>query len=400
MLMKLSVFLEKINLFYFLISFLLFAFLVKPGGEYSGNIDIPHITVNFTIFIPIFFMGALLFIFLLFIRRIKFDLLSLALIFRILLPLIPIIYEPQVIDFNGNIAILMSAVIVYLLAVNTVYHFEYLRKYLIIIFLLFCAQTAVESYLGTYSFFDSTYMYKNDLILPIGGSNAIASDIIPLGCLIYCTETKKRYKLFFVAVMLVTVILTKSRSGIIVSLIMIAIMEAWNRKSSVKTVFALIITLSAAILGGMYFILNTEIGSVAFTQNDSTVVGRLFLLNHGIDIISEHPLFGSGFAEQVAMYNPHNYLLYTLMAFGIIGLLLFFIITFYVFKKLSSHLSDSYVRGVALFVSCLLLQGLGEIVIYAPIIEFMTWFIVGVAFRRIEILESTKGEINGRCTNS
>lgn len=150
----------------------------------------------------------------------------------------------------------------------------------------------------------------------------------------------------------------------------------------------------------MYFILNTEIGSVAFTQNDSTVVGRLFLLNHGIDIISEHPLFGSGFAEQVAMYNPHNYLLYTLMAFGIIGLLLFFIITFYVFKKLSSHLSDSYVRGVALFVSCLLLQGLGEIVIYAPIIEFMTWFIVGVAFRRIEILESTKGEINGRCTNS
>lgn len=150
--MKVSNLLERISNLYFFISLLVFSFLVKPGNELSTNIDIPHITVDFTILIPIFLFGVAIFVFLLFSNRIRFDLLSLALFLRVLLPFIPMIYNPQVVDFSGNIGILASAAIVYLIALNTVQHFEYLKKYLIFIFLLFCIQTAMESYLGIYSF--------------------------------------------------------------------------------------------------------------------------------------------------------------------------------------------------------------------------------------------------------
>lgn len=101
--MKVSNFFEQISNLYFFISLLIFSFLVKPGNELSANIDIPHITVDFTILIPIFLLGVAIFIFLLFSNRIRFDLLSLALFLRVLLPFIPMIYEPQVVDFSGNI---------------------------------------------------------------------------------------------------------------------------------------------------------------------------------------------------------------------------------------------------------------------------------------------------------
>lgn len=400
MCMKVSNLLEQISNLYFFISLLIFSFLVKPGNEFSTNIDIPHIMVDFTILIPIFLLGVVIFVFLLFSNRIRFDLLSLALFVRVLLPFIPMIYNPQVVDFSGNIGILATAAIVYLIALNTVQHFECLKKYLIFIFLLFCIQTAMESYLGIYSFFDNTYMYKNDLILPIGGSNAIASNIIPLGCLVYCTENKKRNKIVYAIIMLGAVVLTKSRSGIIVSLLMIAVMEAWKRRFSIKTAISLIFTSVIVFLCGIYFIMNTDIGNSAFTQNDSTIIDRFFLLNHGLNIFLVHPILGSGFTEQVVRYNPHNYILYTLMAFGVVGLILFLFIVLKILRRFFEYSSDSYIRGTACFVICLLVQGLGEIVIYAPIIEFMTWFIIGVALRRVKNFENMNGENNGRCPNA
>lgn len=400
--MNLSVILEKISGTYFFLSLFIFLFFVKPGGESTSNIDFPHILVDFTVFIPIFILEMLIFLFLLFTNKIKFDVLSILLIARLFLPLIPLVYEPQVLDFNGNIAILATAAIGYLIAKTTIKHFAYIRKYLVSIFLILCIQTMIESYLGTYSFFDDTYLYKNDLILPIGGSNAIASDIVPLGCLIYCTENKRLNKFIYAFIMLFVVVLTKSRSGMIVSIIMIAIMEAWSRRSSIKTILSLFFTVSIAIFGGIYFITNTEVGNSAFTQNDSTVLGRLFLINHGLDLFFAHPIFGSGFADSVVMYNPHNYIVYTLMAFGIFGLLIFSFITLFVMKNLFQNSNDIYIRGTICFISCLLVQGLGEIVIYTPVIEFMTWFILGAALGRIKMISDNNlnGENNGRCVDA
>ena len=75
------------------------------------------------------------------------------------------------------------------------------------------------------------------------------------------------------------------------------------------------------------------------------------------------------------------------MAFGLVGLLLFCVLMFFVFKSFCGYSADLFVRGSVCFLLCVLMEGLGEIVLYSYISDFMLWFILGATMSRIRAIK-------------
>ncbi|ERT62289.1 O-antigen ligase family protein [Megasphaera vaginalis (ex Srinivasan et al. 2021)] len=380
--------LSNFSTLYFFISMLIFLVFVQSGKALNDNIDIPHIVVGFTPLMIVMAFGLfMLAVIVLRKGKVLLDMISLIMCIRLIFPLIPLVYEPQASEFVGNYAILIMDILIYLIAANSIVDFNGLKKAILLVFLLICVQTCVEALIGTYTFFDDTYFYKNDLVIPVGGSNAIAAKIIPLFAFLYCAETGKKKRIALLLIMLISVIITKSRGGMIVALLSLVIMHSWGKRLSFKTIVSFFIILTIALAAGIYFLFDTNIGMLAFSLSDSTVIGRQDLLLYGISLFFDHPLLGNGFSDEVVFYNPHNYILYTLMAFGLVGLLLFCVLMFFVFKSFCGYSADLFVRGSVCFLLCVLMEGLGEIVLYSYISDFMLWFILGATMSRIRAIK-------------
>ena len=82
-------------------------------------------------------------------------------------------------------------------------------------FLWIAMQVMMEAYLGPVSYFADTYYYKNNLVIPIGGSNAIASKIVPMFAYTYCVYKNKASTIMLAVILFATLGITKSRSGIL-----------------------------------------------------------------------------------------------------------------------------------------------------------------------------------------
>lgn len=378
---------NKISAFFFLMSMLVFSTFVQSEKILNDNIDIPHFVIPFTPLIIAVILGLITLVFLFFKKKIKIDVLVLLLTIRLLFPLFALLYEPISSEFMGNYATLVMGIIAYIIALNCPLEDKTLKKIVLLVFFIICFQTWGESILGATSFFDDTYRYKNDLIIPIGGSNSITTKLIPMFILLYSIENNKRKQFLYVFIIFFTTILTKSRSGILIAIFVTAIYEAWNRKISIRSILSFI---SGVLLIGViiiYFIIQTDWGNLAFSLSTNTVLGRLTLLEGAFDLFLLNPIFGSGFSDSLVFNNPHNYILYTLVAFGILGFFLFFIIFIKIFYSLYQFSHVPLVKGMACFLISILTQGLGEIVLYSYVIEFMLWFMVGNVMANINLIK-------------
>lgn len=381
--MKKNIGLKNSGLFYFLICMIFNAWCIQKGSERIDLIDIPHIVIGFS---PVWFamiLGIALLLLLLASHQIKGDLIVCLLFLRLLLPLIPALYCGEQKDFLGNYSIVIMCLISYLIAYNAVEDTDKLHRIILVIFFMISIQTVCESLLGTNTFWDDTYYYKNDLTIPIGSSNAIGSKIVPCFAFLFCTSDNKIEKILLTITAFFISGLTKSRSTVIVCLIIFGLVSIWTSKLTLKKIIQYVVLLLILGVGFLYFTQDTKIGGFVFDANLSTVFNRENLIEKGIQIFWKNPIVGKGFSKDVIMGNPHNLLVFILMRSGIVGMILFIVIAITILFKFHNYLSDPIVKGCFCFMLCMLFQSMAEIVLLSYICDFLFWFIAGTASNRI-----------------
>ena len=370
---------KNIGIYYFCICFLFSAWCVQSGSERIDKINIPHLVINFPpIWLP-FFLGVGILSYFIIDGKLKCDKLAILLLIRVILPLIPCIYTGEQKDFFGNYAITILCIIVYLIAYNNIEDYEKIHNVLFMIFVLVIAQTLFESLLGTYSYFDDTYYYKNDLTIPIGSSNLIGAIIIPCYAYLFCTSKNKKKKMILTLLMLFAVGLTKSRSSVLVSVFILALGVAWNGRMTIKRTILFTLLLFALVIVLFYFTMGSHLGGLVFYNNLSTVFGRGHLIQDGINLFWRYPLTGGGFSEEVVVGNPHNIVIFTMMRAGLLGIILLIIMVFAILNRFRFYFDDSIIKGCFCFMLCMFLQSMAEIVLYSYLCDFMFWFVCGIA---------------------
>ena len=244
----------------------------------------------------------------------------------------------------------------------------------------------LESYLSPVSYFEDTYLYKNDLIIPIGGSNAIATRIIPCFAFCFCCYKNKWYKFLMTVVLFITLGLTKSRSGILAAIVVLAILLVWKGNINFKKIWQLTCAIFLSGLLLLFLISRTQIGQYVFYNNGSTVFNRLNRWDQAIDLFFKYPLFGTGYLSQAAEINPHNWIVSILARGGIVGCIIAIAISFLILAKLKGKYKNDIIRGSICFAIAMLIQGLAEITLFTSTHDFFFWFFLGIAMRQSSVL--------------
>lgn len=385
---------NKTAIYWFIICILIFSFVINSNYIMRDKIDIPHISSD----IPPFYMVVTISVLFLFIcitvkKNVSMDYVCLLLLFRLGLHMFSLVYETP-----GNEAITQFVIsgmcfVTYYIGLNYMNDQVYCQRMFLATFFLICTQVVLEMLLSTNSFFGDTYFYKNDLVIPIGASNAIASKLVPIYAFLMCNSNNKKMKIVLSSLLFFTVGLTKSRGGIIISLIAFGIVTIWKGnhklKDSIKIMFTLL------IVGVTFYIFteNSIIGKYVFSESNSTIIGRKELWKNGIEIYHKHIFFGNGFTKEVLRDNPHNFIISILMRSGLIGMVLAIMMAIIIFVKLKNYTEDSFIRGCICFGVCMIGHGLVEIVLFSYICDFLLWLILGCAMNRAKQLASLNNRI-------
>ena len=380
---------KNIGIYYFFICFFFSAWCVQSGSERIDKINIPHLVINFPPIWLAVFLGVGILSSSIITGKLKCDIIGILLIIRVILPLIPCLYTGEQKDFFGNYAITVLCIIVYLIAYNNIEDYEKIHNVLLIIFILVIAQTLFESLLGTYSYFDDTYYYKNDLTIPIGSSNSIGSKIIPCYAYLFCTSKNQNKKMLLTLLMLFAVGLTKSRSSVLVSVFILGLVVVWNGRMTIKRTISFVLLLFALVIVLFYFTRDSHLGGLVFYNNLSTVFGRERLIQDGIKLFWLYPFAGGGFSKEVIVGNPHNIVIFTMMRAGLLGIILLLSMVFAIIHKFRLYLDDPIIRGGFCFMLCMFLQSMAEIVLFSYLCDFMFWFICGIASTHIYRLNAS-----------
>lgn len=384
-----SVFFEKKgSAIYFLLCMFVFSFFVYSGNIKREFIDFPHFVINT---LPIYFVLAIDFFFvvaLFFSKKNQIDFIAILLAIRLILHLFSI-KNGEISPFFGiNFTTSLLCLCTYLIALNQSKSYSFLIKIFCLFFIVLTVQIFFEAVLGTESFWGNVYLYKHDLTLPIGSSNALASKIIPFYAILYSVFQKKTYHVILTVLSLIIVVLTKSRGGFFDLLLVFIFLKSWEGLTSIRFVFRSIII--ASLLFVMVFLSYTSFDSsmLLFSDSDSTIVGRLGLWENGINIFKDNILFGVGFYEGYLANNPHNFVIDILMRSGIVGLFVFLLIFCSIFFNVKPFFKDSYVRGCTIALFCMMWQGLVEVVLFSYIHDVIMWVIVGSMISRVNDLKN------------
>lgn len=382
----------KIRLFrnngvaYFFICILVFTMTIQ--GPDNQLIDIPHMVLSgVTPTTIVFFLGVALILLHIAIQDALVDMITLLLVARVALALIPSFYITKMPDFYGHLETTILCAMAYLIGGNYVDDTCEIKIVIFLMFIILSFQTVLEAYLGPASYFSDTYYFKNNLIIPIGGSNAIASRLIPCFAYLFCVTEAKYKKIILTAMLFITLVVTKSRSGIIAGALMLAIVCIWkghlNFKQLVKFFILLII-----IIGIFFAFLNqTDVGKYAFYDNASTILNRFSRWKSSMDLFWKYPLFGASYLVQEADCNPHNWIISIMARGGIVGIMIAILIITLFFIRLRGNFGNDIVRGATCFALSMLIQGLAEITIFTSTHDFFFWFMLGVAMKEAKSME-------------
>lgn len=377
------------GLHYFVIGVLLFTLTI--GNPDNKLIDTPHFVFDhITPTTIICVIGVALILLKSISEGINIDYITILLIVRIILALIPMFYINDVPDFLGNLETTILCFISYYIAKNFVDDPNKIKFSILFLFLLIVVQVVFESYMGPISFFDDTYVYKNNLILPIGGSNAIAAIFIPCFSFLLCIIQGKVGKGVIFILAFLSVILTKSRSGIIALLIMFFLILIFTNKINLKRTIKFITIIALLSILYVLFFEKGDLLMDAFSKTNNTIIERFQRWSMSLDLFIKHPIFGVSYLIQDAKINPHNWILNILASGGIFGVLLSFLLIFNIISTLKGKKDDSIIIGSICFVLAILLQGLGEITLFTSRTDFFFWFVIGVAMKEAKLYKEKK----------
>ena len=212
------------------------------------------------------------------------------------------------------------------------------------------------------------------MVIPIGQTNAIGCYII--GMLLYFNSVieNKKNKIIISIFALIGIILTYSRSGLLMYLLFIMYiafndLRKNNRKGKIRIILIIIMMLC---FFGMLYINNASFFD-RFTINNLSG-SRLKVYYEGFKLLSQHLLIGIGaYSYHIYdAYKAHNWILETLIQNGIVCSFLYFLIISKVIKKVKKISPE-----LTVFIIFYLIHGLVEPNLYTATTDSFFWLLVG-----------------------
>lgn len=231
--------------------------------------------------------------------------------------------------------------------------------------------------------------------------------IIPISASLFWYSKKIHKKAIFLItslILTIALVLTLSRGGWVGFAFGIFIFIILIEKK-------LLLSIIPIVLAGVYFLPQSIVNRILTIGNlgDSSNAYRIRLWKITLEIIRDNWLVGVGFGyipfkttfetyiRTMPAYHSHNTYLQTMGEMGILGLIVFFMLIFVLYKygiKRLMKQEDRYIRtmagGVLAGLAALLAHGAVESVLYLPKIIITFWTLVGLILALMRISGESK----------
>lgn len=209
----------------------------------------------------------------------------------------------------------------------------------------------------------------------IGGKNQLSLFIIPsvFFILLNALNTKGKigfWKICFLTVSVITIILGESGTGIVIAIITVISLVLFKYFKNKKVLICGIIALNILFLFAFKFLSRTTLWLklTLFLDKSATLTGRTTIWNLAWEKIREHWLFGNGKGTEIAYINTwnqtnivteaHNVFLEVTLVAGLVGLAIYVIYFIQALKNISLENNKQRLVFIAIFVC--LINGLTE----------------------------------------
>lgn len=199
---------------------------------------------------------------------------------------------------------------------------------------------------------------------------------LPFCFYIYFTSNEKKWKIisaFAILTIIIATFLLLSRVASLCAVFIVLYFLLFTKSGKKKVgnkIWSILLIIAAVIYAGLNFDLSRITEGITFSGDNSTSL-RIASANLGLYIFTKFPIFGSGmgrFYERIyensyivvdevgGLIDPHNMYVLILSELGIGGLLVTFLLFFYLFKRFT-HIKDDLLRKTAYITLLVFLIG-------------------------------------------
>lgn len=237
--------------------------------------------------------------------------------------------------------------------------------------------------------------YKGEMLIPYGATNIIASAIVPTICI--CFYSQIRLKWIIIAVLLLGIVLTKSRGGMTLALVTILFLLYAGKGCSNKCFIQRFLLLILAAIG-IFFLLSNEIVQLAlmgfaadqdYLDVNNVSSGRTDLWS---ELLSEmwHINIFTGVGMKSLTGNEagaHNLIIDLIYKCGIIGTINYGILLCYIIKRgIQQYKANN--RTLLVTVCVMLLNMMYEVNYFSYACDCYFWIIAGLMMKEYYIRRS------------
>lgn len=346
-----------------------------------------------------------------FVKNVKFDFISITLLARMVLYLLPVLYTESMYGYWGNYLTVVASFFAYF--ISSQYSFKENKTLIERISLIFMLSLVIISIQVIYMNFLladkfgflSINLFKFHLELPLGSSNYIASVILPLLVFVIYAEINNKVRIASSILAVIALIIIQSKNAFIVLFFFLAFklivtyfkvlrMTNENRRNVISLTIFLFIALSGILIFSVYFLLNEwNMGMVVVNGTFLEIINalssnRLYVFSNEFSRWTNNFMFGNGLGYEVGAIRSHNWLLELLVQSGIVGLLLYISIltNWYSIIKVQRN-SSRFFKAVFSSVVIILIQGLAEVSMFTMTIDVLLWFLIGLSVSEVKSIK-------------
>lgn len=252
-------------------------------------------------------------------------------------------------------------------------------KYYLLFGIILAIQTIQTFFMVDVDYFD--VWYKTKVNIPYGATNIIASGIVPILVLPFFMDIKKFVKIAIFALLMLGIVLTKSRGGSLLAFFAVAyaalFTNFFRKNKKVKRLLFLMIGIVIIIVAFLLFYDTIKIFLSGYSGDNlnSLSSGRLGIFLSDLKLFTERPLFGHGLGPGGTIVSgTHNLLIDLLYKCGIVGFTIYCmaLICIYVYTK-KNHSFFRY------FIFIMFLNSLFEVCYFSYKCDTIFWCAAGLA---------------------
>lgn len=395
---------RKLYVGYIFVMLFTIAFVSNTTLTTNAEILTPHINYNANY---IFLILSVIICGLLVLFRstsIRIDEIQLLLLLRPIVIFVPLLYMGRSSYAYGNILPYIISMIMYFIIRQSKLRINSIKKILVLFTVSVCLEALYAFFTSSFAF--TSTIYKYSMVTTVGASNYLACVLVPCILFSYGCIDKIWLKRLVLLLGIVAIVLTKSRTGIVIFGLFFLGSILVNNKSTLQkhkvilSVFAAGIFIFMAVLNLSKIIDVTQSIFRGFSGQfmginilDTISSGRVGLLIEYLDKWLDHPLFGHGLVYTLGKVRCHNFLVEILYESGLIGLLVNITLYGIIIKRSWKYRKNTVIKTCYITIASILMQGLIEESIFTVTINLICWIVIACMLNEIFAIQSYQ-EIN------